>query len=235
MTAARGRISVIVVDDHALVRDGLIRIVNAQPDMETVSYAVDGATAIERVRDLRPDLVVMDVRMPVLDGIEATRVITSERISPRTRILGLTTHDSDVYAIRMLQAGAVGFILKDSTAEQLVDALRAAHSGTFTTSASTAVRLVNRMAAGEAEGGPPDDSALAALTKRERVVFERVVSGKSNPEIARDLCVAEVTVKTHVGHILAKLHVRDRVQLVIWAHRRGLGAAELTLDSATSG
>lgn len=215
-------ISVLVVDDQSLVRDGFTRIVNAQPDMHTVGIAADGKEAIARVRELRPDVVLMDIRMPVLDGIEATRTLISERISPATRILGLTTYDTDAYAIRMLKAGAIGFILKDSTSTQLADAIRSAHDGTFTAAVSTAQRLLGKIAIDQPVMAPAHIRALDALTDRERAVFERVVAGASNPEIGRDLFIAEVTVKTHVGHILTKLDVRDRIHLVIWAHRQGL-------------
>lgn len=222
MNDPKRSISVLVVDDQSLVRDGFTRIVNAQPDMQTVGIAADGKEAIARVRELRPDVVLMDIRMPILDGIEATRTLITDRISPATRILGLTTYDTDTYAIRMLKAGAIGFILKDSTATQLADAIRSAHNGTFTAAVSTAQRLLDRITADQPVTAPANIGALNALTDRERAVFERLVAGASNPEIGRDLSIAEVTVKTHVGHILTKLDVRDRVHLVIWAHRQGL-------------
>ncbi len=221
MNGLRRSITVLIVDDQSLVRDGFTRIVNSQADMTTVGVAADGKEAIARARELHPDVVLMDIRMPVLDGIEATRTIVSEGVSPGTRVLGLTTYDADAYAIRILKAGAIGFLLKDSTAAQLVDAIRSAHSGTFTAAVSTTRRLIDRLTEGSA-APPSNPSALSGLTNRERVVFEHVVSGASNPEIARELCIAEVTVKTHVGHILAKLDLRGRIQLVIWAHRQGL-------------
>lgn len=221
MNGSPRSITVLIVDDQSLLRDGFTRIVNSQPDMTTVGVAAEGREAITRARELHPDVVLMDIRMPVLDGIEATRTIISDAVSPGTRILGLTTYDADTYAIRILKAGAIGFILKDSTADQLVDAIRSAHSGTFTASVSTTRRLIDRLTDGPA-APPPNSFALSGLTNREMVVFEHVVSGASNPEIARELCIAEVTVKTHVGNILAKLDVRGRVQLVIWAHRQGL-------------
>lgn len=215
-------IDVLVVDDQSLVRDGLTRIVNAQSDMRTVGIAADGEEAIARVRELRPDVVLMDIRMPVLDGIEATRRLVGDRVSPATRVLGLTTYDRDSYAIRMLKAGAIGFILKDSTAAQLVTAIRSAHNGTFTAAGSTTQRLLDKIATDAPVPAAAGADALAMLTNRERAVFELVVAGASNPEIARELFIAEVTVKTHVGRILAKINVRDRVALVIWAHRHGL-------------
>lgn len=215
-------IAVLIADDQALVRDGFTRIVDSQPDMHVVGTAADGAAAIRCVRELQPDVVLMDIRMPGLDGIEATHAIISQQISPTTRILGLTTYDTDDYAVRILKAGAVGFLLKDSTAVQLVNAIRGAYGGTFTTSASTTLRLLDRIVVDYADGRSTNDSVLVALTDRERAVFEWVIAGHSNPEIARELHIAEVTVKTHVGHILAKFHVRDRVHLVIWAHRNGL-------------
>ncbi|MDF2560629.1 MAG: clvR [Microbacterium sp.] len=224
MTTSSPPITVLVADDQALVRDGFSRIVDAQPDMRSVGTAPDGEAAVERVRELRPDVVLMDIRMPRLDGIEATRTLTVDAVSPATRVLGLTTYDTDAYAVRILQAGAVGFILKDSTASQLVDAIRAVHGGTFAVSAPTSRRLLERIAIHDAEPSEGDDALLAVLTERERAVFEQIVQGCSNPEIASTLHIAEVTVKTHVGHILTKLRVRDRVHLVIWAHERGLAS-----------
>ncbi|WP_243118435.1 response regulator [Actinomyces wuliandei] len=247
-------ISVLVVDDQSLVRDGISRIVRAQPDMSAVGSASNGEQAVERVRELRPDVVLMDVRMPGLDGVEATRRITAEQADSAPRVLGLTSYDNDAYAIGMLRAGAVGFILKDSTAVQLADAIRAAHGGTFTAAMSTTQRLLRRVtedpeAPGEAgrlgapgaSPGTPALEALGALTARERDILARVVAGRSNPEIARELYVAEVTVKTHVGHVLTKLGVRDRVQLVIWAYRHGLAdfvtaaATGVTAEDTASG
>lgn len=237
MTDMERDISVLVVDDQALVLDGFARIINSQPDMHTAGTAGNGAEAIERVRSLRPDVVLMDIRMPGIDGIEATRTIIEDRISPGTRILGLTTYDTDAYAVRMLKTGAIGFILKDSTAIQLVDAIRSAHSGTFITAESTSLRLLERLHA-DGTGKAADPAALQALTDRERVVFDHVVAGYSNPEIAQDLTIAEVTVKTHVGHVFSKLRVRDRVHLVIWAHRQGLadpaGSAAVGSDDGWS-
>jgi DNA-binding NarL/FixJ family response regulator len=224
VSGAPAPIRVVVVDDQSLVRDGFARIVDAQRDMVSVAVCADGEQAVTRVAELRPDVVLMDVRMPVLDGIEATRRLVADGHVPPARILGLTTHDTDAYALRMLRAGATGFLLKDSTAVQLVDAIRSVHNGTFAASLSTTQRLLDRLAVEQAAPPAPDTAALEVLTDRERVVFTRLVTGASNPEIARDLSIAEVTVKTHVGHILTKLGVRDRVHLVIWAHRRGLAA-----------
>ncbi|KHL01088.1 response regulator [Sinomonas humi] len=215
------QITVLVVDDQSLVRDGFTRIVNSQPDMTTVGVAADGKEAIARARELHPDVVLMDIRMPVLDGIEATRTIVSEGASRGTRVLGLTTYDADAYAIRIVKAGAIGFILKDSTAAQLVGAIRSAHCGTFTAAVSTSRRLIARLTERPAASAS-NPSALSGLTKREMAVFDHLVSGASNLEIAREFGVAEVTIKTHVGHILSKLGARDRVQLVVWAHRQGL-------------
>lgn len=234
MNDSKQDLSVLVVDDQSLVLDGFTRIVNAQPDMHAVGTARNGKEAIDRVRALKPDVVLMDIRMPLLDGIEATRTIVNEQINPATRILGLTTYDTDAYAIRMLKAGAIGFILKDSTAGELVDAIRAAHHGTFTTAASTGKRLLARLTAEEPRA-TASTGALTALTERERNVFDLVVTGHSNPEIARKLSIADVTVKTHVGHILSKLGVRDRVHLVIWAHRQGLADPLITLAARDEG
>lgn len=232
MNDAQRTLDIMIVDDQPLVLDGLTRIVDAQPDMRTIGSARNGRDAVDQVRALQPDVVLMDIRMPILNGIEATRTIISDRVSPNTRILGLTTYDTDASAIGMLRAGAIGFVLKDSTTNELVDAIRAAYHGTFiTTAASTSKRLLDRLAAREPSASANTD-ALTALTDRERVVFDLVVAGYSNPEISGQLFIAEVTVKTHVGHILTKLGVRDRIHLVIWAHRHGLAdtPSELTAN-----
>lgn len=221
MTEYERKITVLIVDDQSLVLDGFSRIINAQPDMITSGTALNGHEAVERARELRPDVILMDIRMPVLDGIEATRLILSDHPNPPTRVVGLTTYDSDAYAIRIIQAGAIGFMLKDSTATQLIEAIRSAYNGTFVAAQSTSQRLLERLTPAGATK-PADVNALEPLTDRECTVFHLVVEGHSNPEIARRLSIAEVTVKTHVGHILTKLNARDRVRLVIWAHRQGL-------------
>ena len=221
MNTPERMIRVLIADDQSLILDGFSRIVNAQHDMCTIGTAQNGEEAVERTQELHPDVVLMDIRMPIVDGIEATRTIMAEELSPKTRVIGLTTYDTDAYAIRMLKAGAIGFILKDSTALQLVDAIRTAHNGVFTATMSTTQRLLRRITTATPRT-PTDMGALDALTDRERAVFALVVAGRSNPEIARELSIAIVTVKTHVGHILTKLKIRDRVQLVIWAQRQGL-------------
>ncbi|MDO5052026.1 MAG: response regulator transcription factor [Pseudoclavibacter sp.] len=212
----REKITVLVVDDQGLVRDGFSRIVDAQPDMHVVGLAEDGARAVELAERLRPDVVLMDVRMPGVDGIEATGRILKHR--PETRVLGLTSYDSDESAIRMLRAGAVGFVLKDGTAEQLADAVRAVHRGTAALAGGTAKRLLARIG----ETAPPPPTELDGLTGRERTVFDLAVAGLNNRQIAERLFVSEVTVKSHLGNVLAKLQVRDRVQLLLWAHRHGM-------------
>lgn len=218
MSSTSQVITVLIVDDQGLVRDGFTRIVDAQPAMRVVGVASNGREAIALARARRPDVILMDVRMPGVDGIEATGTIVQEDGS--IRVLGLTIFDNDAYAVRMLKAGATGFVLKDSTADQLVDAIRSAHHGTLTVAPATGRRLLRRLVEHEAprRGAP----ALRELTDREATVFRLVTSGMSNLEIAQHLCISEVTVKSHVGRVLSKLGARDRVQLVLWAHRNGV-------------
>lgn len=211
----------MIVDDQDLLRMGLAMVLAGQDDMEVVGEAADGITAVERARALQPDVILMDVRMPALDGIEATRRIVTER--PDARIIILTTFDLDEYAFGGLNAGASGFLLKDAPPAELFSAVRAVATG----EASVSPRITRRML--ELYGGklPVNGSVgapsrLAALTEREHEVLVAVGSGLSNSEIASRLFLSESTVKTHVGRILFKLELRDRVQAVILAHREGL-------------
>lgn len=231
MSSAIQDITVLVVDDQGLVRDGFTRIVDAQPMMRVVGVASDGREAIELARTRKPDVILMDIRMPVIDGIEATRAILEENAD--IRVLGLTTFDSDTYAVRMLKAGATGFVLKDSTADQLVDAIRSVHHGTSTVAPTTARRLLRKLT--EVDAPRRKVEALQELTDRESTVFHLVTAGMSNLEIAEHLCISEVTVKSHVGRVLSKLCVRDRVQLVLWAHRNGVLPAVTTEPVGGSG
>jgi DNA-binding NarL/FixJ family response regulator len=212
-------IRVFLVDDQQLVRAGFTMLVDSQPDMTVVGEAGDGQEALQRLRTLASDVVLMDVRMPRLDGVAATRAITAMAGAPR--IIVLTTFDIDEYAYDALQAGASGFLLKDAPPENLLGAIRAVHSGDAVIAPSTTRRLIEHFAATRptAKAALP---AVAELTDREREVFLEVATGKSNAEIASALFLAEATVKTHVGRILTKTGLRDRVQLVVLAYESGL-------------
>lgn len=213
-------IRIALVDDQELVRAGFAMVLDAQPDMRVVGEAGDGLAAIELARATSADVMVMDARMPRLDGVEATKRI--REAGDRPRVLMLTTFDLDEYAFAALKAGASGFLLKDVPPEELLFAIRAVHSGDSVVAPSTTRRLIDRFAA-LLPGDEPDPPAeLAELTEREREVLTLVAQGLSNQEIARRLFVSEATVKTHVGRILAKLCLRDRVQAVVFAYEHGL-------------
>ncbi|WP_330180690.1 response regulator transcription factor [Nocardia sp. NBC_01503] len=212
-------IRVLLVEDQALVRTGFRMVVDSQPDMRVVGEAGDGAAGIAEAARLTPDVIVMDVRMPRLDGIEATRQILAASDSIAAKVLVLTTYDLDDYAVAAVRAGASGFLLKDAPPEVFLTAIRTVHAGDAVLAASTTRRLLDRLA-------PPVDPVaqrlVATLTERERAVLRVMARGQSNAEIAVELRVGEGTVKTHVRHILTKLGVRDRVQAVIAAHEAGL-------------
>ena len=208
-----------LVDDQELVRAGFRMVLDAQPDMTVVGEAGDGLAAIELVRRFTCDVIVMDARMPRLDGVEATRRI---RVAgERPRILMLTTFDLDEYAFAALKAGASGFLLKDVPPEELLFAIRAVHCGDSVVAPSTTRRLIDQFAH-LLPGGGPAPAEMAGLTERERGVLILVAQGLSNAEIAGKLFLSEATVKTHVGRILAKLDLRDRVQAVVYAYENGL-------------
>ncbi len=212
-------IRIALVDDQELVRTGFRMVLDAQQDMTVVGEAPDGLAAVELARTHDPDVMVMDVRMPRLDGVEATRRIC--RAGDRPRVLMLTTFDLDEYAFAALKAGASGFLLKDVPPEELLFAIRSVHSGDAVVAPSTTRRLIDRFV----PLLPTDDEPspdLAVLTEREREVLGQVARGLSNAEIARQLFVSEATVKTHVGRILAKLGLRDRVQAVVLAYESGV-------------
>ena len=217
-------IRVALVDDQELVRAGFRMMLDAQPDMTVVGEAADGLAAVALAARREVDVMVMDVRMPRLDGVEAARRICAA--GQRPRVLMLTTFDLDEYAFAALKSGASGFLLKDAPPEELLFAIRAVHSGDSVVAPSTTRRLIDRFVplipAGAAEDATPAAAGLAELTEREREVLVQVAAGLSNAEIATRLFVSEATVKTHVGRILAKLGLRDRVQAVVLAYETGL-------------
>jgi DNA-binding NarL/FixJ family response regulator len=215
---------ILLVDDQSLVRMGFRLVLESAPDLEVVGEAADGRTAVDQVVALRPDVVLMDVRMPGVDGIEATRRIVAEH--PAVRVLILTTFDVDEHAFAALRAGASGFLLKDATPAELASAVRVVASGDSVVAPRVTRRMLEMFAdvlpVGSAPAATGVHPRLAALTPRETEVLRRVAEGRSNAEIAGDLFLAEATVKTHVGRILAKLGVRDRVQAVVLAYETGL-------------
>jgi DNA-binding NarL/FixJ family response regulator len=211
-------IRIILVDDQELVRTGFRMVLDAQPDMTVVGEAADGLAAIELARHVAADVMIMDARMPRLDGVAATRQIRSA--GDRPRVLMLTTFDLDEYAFAALKAGASGFLLKDVPPDELLFAIRAVHSGDAVVAPSTTRRLIDQFAPMLPSGAAPP--GLAELTDREREVLILLAHGLSNCEIAQRLVVSEATVKTHVGRILAKLGLRDRVQAVVYAYENGL-------------
>jgi DNA-binding NarL/FixJ family response regulator len=215
--------SIVLADDQELLRMGFRMVFDAQPDLVVAGEAADGKQAIELVERLSPDVVLMDVRMPGTDGLEATRAIVAS--GSRSRIIILTTFDLDEYAHAALRAGASGFLLKDAPPADLLSAIRAVASGDAVVAPSTTRRLLATLAHRLPAGDPTDtDPVLELLTPREREVMLAVARGLSNAEIAGELVLSEATVKTHVGHILAKLKLRDRVQIVVLAYDRGLVA-----------
>jgi len=212
-------ISVVVADDQGMVRSGFTTLLNAQPDIDVIGEAVNGQEAIARAAELRPDVILMDVRMPVLDGLQATRRIAALEVRPR--ILILTTFDLDDYVYEALRAGASGFLLKDASAGELADAVRVVAAGDGLLAPSVTRRLIAEFAR---LGAPrtPDRKNLKELTDRETEVLGLVARGQANGEIAARLFVAEQTIKTHVSRILMKLGLRDRAQAVVFAYESGL-------------
>ena len=211
--------TILLADDHALLRRGFRMVLESEPDLRVVGEAADGRVARQQVAALAPDVVLMDVRMPGGDGIEATRRIVAEH--PATRVLVLTTFDLDEYVFGALRAGAAGFLLKDAPRERLVEAIRVVHAGDALLSPSVTRRLVEDYARRSDPVRPPDD-VIRHLTPREREVLVLVARGLNNDEIAAELVVSRATVKTHVSNVLAKLGLRDRVQAVVYAHEHGL-------------
>jgi DNA-binding NarL/FixJ family response regulator len=229
-------IRVALVDDQELVRAGFKMVLDAQPDMTVTGEAADGRAAVELARRGDADVMVMDVRMPRLDGVAAVREICAA--GPRPRVLMLTTFDLDEYAFTALKAGASGFLLKDAPPAELLFAIRAVHCGDSVVAPSTTRRLLDKFVPMLGDGAAAGSAGAAAavsgaavpgnpvqfddLTEREREVLVQIAAGLSNAEIAKRLCVSEATVKTHVGRILAKLGLRDRVQAVVLAYETGL-------------
>jgi DNA-binding NarL/FixJ family response regulator len=216
-------IKILLADDQPLVRTGFRMILDAEPDMEVIAEAGDGADAVRQARQLRPDVVVMDIRMPVQDGIAATAEIAA---AGHARVLVLTTFHVDEHVVGALRAGASGFLLKDAHADRLLEAIRVVHAGDAIVDPAVTRKLLDQFvhrlpAPGEARAAAPADR-LAGTTGREREVLALVARGLSNAEIAAELVVTETTVKTHVHHLLTKLGARDRVQLVVLAYEAGL-------------
>ncbi|WP_314424152.1 response regulator transcription factor [uncultured Microbacterium sp.] len=222
-------ISILLVDDQQLIRLGFRMVLEAEADMVVVGEASDGHEAISQTAALAPDLVLMDIRMPGLDGIAATEAIVHEH--PQTRVLVLTTFDLDEYAFGAIRAGASGFLLKDAQREEMVSAVRAVHRGDAALAPRITRALLERVgpsldadtaSAASVGRSPSIADPTSALTERERDVFLEIARGRTNAEIARALFVSESTVKTHVGRVLSKLGARDRIHAVILAHRLGL-------------
>jgi len=223
--------SVLIADDQALVRVGLRKILEVEPGLEVAGEAEHGEQAVFEARRLRPDLVLMDVRMPVLDGIEATRRIVAAL--PATRILILTTFGLDTYVYEALHAGASGFMLKDAPPEEIVAAARVVANGDALLAPAVTRAVIEEFVRRDAPASPALPAAVAALTPREREVLDLLAAGLSNPEVCDRLVISEATAKTHVARILQKLGLRDRVQVVIYAYESGLvrpGADSWRLD-----
>jgi DNA-binding NarL/FixJ family response regulator len=209
--------TVVVADDQPVICAGFAALLHAQPDLDVVGTAADGRELVALVDECRPDVALVDVRMPELDGIEATRLITRDH---DTRVLILTTFDLDAYVYDAIRAGASGFLLKDVTAERLVDGVRMIADGSMLLGPAVSRRLVADFANGAAR--PPETVTLAPLSPREREVFDELARGRSNAEIAAALHISAETVKSHVAEVLRKLGLRDRIQAVVFAYEHGL-------------
>lgn len=218
-------ITVALVDDQLLVRSGFRMLINSQPDLEVVAEATNGREALASPALARADVVLMDVRMPEMDGIETTGKLLDNGPGSGPRIIVLTTFDLDEYALAAIHAGASGFLLKDAPPEELLEAIRTVYRGDAVIAPSTTRRLLDHVAPmlrQPAATTSKHEAAVASLTAREREVFELIAWGKANPEIAAELFLSEATVKTHVGRILSKLQARDRVQAVVIAYATGI-------------
>ncbi|MFD5343686.1 response regulator [Streptomyces anulatus] len=214
-------IRAVIADDQMMVRQGFTVLLNAEPDIEVVGQAVNGLDAVAKVAELAPDVVLMDIRMPELGGIEATRRITSPEGST-VKVLVLTTFDLDEYVYEALRAGASGFLLKDASADELAHAVRVVAAGDALLSPNITKRLIVEFSRTAGPPRPPLKARVGDLTERETEVLTLIAGGLSNAEISRQLIVAEQTVKTHVGRILVKLGVRDRTQAAVFAYESGL-------------
>ncbi|MEU9673154.1 MULTISPECIES: response regulator [Streptomyces] len=214
-------IRAVIADDQMMVRQGFTVLLNAEPDIEVVGQAVNGLDAIDKVAELAPDVVLMDIRMPELGGIEATRRITAPEGST-VKVLVLTTFDLDEYVYEALRAGASGFLLKDASADELAHAVRVVASGDALLSPNITKRLIVEFSRTAGAPRAPLKERVGDLTERETEVLTLIAGGLSNAEIARQLIVAEQTVKTHVGRILVKLGLRDRTQAAVFAYESGL-------------
>ena len=215
-------IRVVLVDDQPLLRTGFRMILSAESDLAVVGEAGEGAAAVELARRLKPDVVLMDIRMPGMDGIQATRALAGPGVEDPIKVLMLTTFGSDEYVVESLRAGASGFLLKDAPAEDLVEAIRSVAAGEALLAPSVTRRLLDRVASRLPRANEDTIPALSELTDREMEVLKLLARGLSNAEIAEKLVVSETTVKTHVSRVLAKLDLRDRVQAVILAYETGL-------------
>jgi DNA-binding NarL/FixJ family response regulator len=212
--------SVLLADDQALVRVGLRKILENEPETTVVGEAANGADAVADAVRLRPDVVVMDIRMPVLDGIEATRRLT--RAQPATRVLILTTFGLDTYVYQALRAGASGFMLKDAPPEEIAAAVRIVAGGDALLAPAITRAVIEEFARRPPTAPADPPAAVASLTPREREVLDLLARGLSNPQICQQLIISEATAKTHVARILQKLGLRDRIQIVIYAYETGL-------------
>ncbi|WP_251094308.1 response regulator transcription factor [Streptomyces sp. Caat 7-52] len=220
MTSGTGSIRVLIADDQQMVRQGFTVLLDAQPGIEVVGQAVDGRDAIARTAELAPDVVLMDIRMPELGGIEATRRITGEHTA--VKVLVLTTFDLDEYVYDALRAGASGFLLKDASADKLAEAVRVVAAGDALLAPGITRRLIAEFSRLDGSRRSPLKRRVGDLTERETEVLALIAQGLSNAEIAERLVVAEQTVKTHVGRILVKLGLRDRTQAAVFAYESGL-------------
>jgi DNA-binding NarL/FixJ family response regulator len=224
-------IRILIADDQGLVRTGFRMILDAEPDLDVVGEAVDGREAVDKAKAAKPDVILMDIRMPELDGIEATRRIVAEGGEDAPKILMLTTFDLNEYVYEALRAGASGFLLKDVPAEQLADGVRVVAAGEALLAPSVTRRLLSEFAqARPRDAAPPP--AFDELTPRELEVFRLIARGMSNAEVAQELIVSETTVKTHVARVLMKLGLRDRIQAVVLAYESGIIQPGAEEDSA---
>ncbi|NYI79843.1 response regulator [Nocardioides panzhihuensis] len=215
-------VKIVVVDDQDMVRSGFVALLSTQPDIEVVGTAADGSEAVQVVRRTHPDVVLMDVRMPVMDGIEALRQLAENPATAQIKVIMLTTFDADEYVHESLRLGASGFLLKDASPDELASAIRVVHAGEALLSPSVTRQVIAQFA--RAPRKRRADPRLKQLTEREREVLENIARGSSNSEIAAELFLAEQTVKTHVSRILGKLGLRDRAQAVVFAYESGLVA-----------